>query len=85
MTIFSKPFDAYEVHGCRPTVGYSEEPPHFIECMEQCDDADAEIWSLYGHITGEGLHCIADFTSLEDAEAVLELIKQAEARRNWNA
>lgn len=72
-----KAFDAYEVHGCRRNVGGSEQPPHFFEFLEQCDDDEAEVWSLYGHITGEGLHCIGDFLSRDHAEGILQLLDTA--------
>lgn len=58
------PFDAYEIHGCRDFGG----------SVEQVPDAQAQFWSLYGHIPGEGLECIGDFISRSHAEEVLQRI-----------
>lgn len=41
---------------------------------EQVDDSEAEFWSLFGHITGQGLDCIGDFTSRELAEEIFARI-----------
>ncbi len=57
-------FDAYEVHGCRDYGDY----------VEQVPDAQAQFWSLYGHIPGQGLECIGDFTSRQHAEEVMQRI-----------
>ena len=54
------PFDDYEIHGVK-TYG---------EFCEPVDDAESEFWSLYGHIPGEGVICIGDFSSRAFAEEV---------------
>lgn len=58
------PFDSYEVHGCKD----------FGDYVEQVPDAEAQFWSLYGHIPGQGVECIGDFTTREAAEEVQERI-----------
>jgi hypothetical protein len=58
------PYDAYEISGVRE---YGSRPDGFCE---QVDDADAQFWSLYGHIPGEGLECIGDFKTRQHAEEV---------------
>lgn len=58
------PFDAYEVHGCRDFGGF----------VEQVTDDKAQFWSLYGHIPGEGLECIGDFSSRAAAEEICQRI-----------
>ena len=57
-------FDDYEVHGVR---GFSRGAKSYCE---QAPDEKAHFWSLYGHIPGQGLECIGDFTSRAAAEEV---------------
>jgi hypothetical protein len=57
-------FDAYEIHGVRE---FDEGRGTFCE---QVPDDDAEFWSLYGHIPGEGVMSIGDFTTRQLAEEV---------------
>jgi hypothetical protein len=62
------PFDAYEIHGIK---AYGKGSRRFCE---QVDDAEAEFWSLFGHIPGQGLDCIGDFATREHAEEVFARI-----------
>jgi hypothetical protein len=67
-------FDDYEIHGMKRLprgVGQEEEPRGFVtgNC-EQVPDAEAEFWSLFGHIPGQGLDCIGDFATRDHAEQV---------------
>lgn len=50
-------FDAFEMNGC--IMWHEDDQQNF----ERCDDDDPElsVWSLYGHVTGEGVRHIADF------------------------
>jgi hypothetical protein len=58
------PFDRYEIHGVREFGrGKSRH-------CEQVPDDEAQFWSLYGHIPGQGVECIGDFKSREFAEEV---------------
>jgi len=57
-------FDAYEVHGVKK---YEESGSKFCE---QVSDNEADFWSLYGHIPGQGLSCIGDFRTREYAEEI---------------
>ncbi len=59
------PFDNYEIHGCRNVGG---------DACETCDDADAEFWTLYGHLPEGGLEAIGDLKSRKHAEEVFERI-----------
>jgi hypothetical protein len=71
------PFDAYEIHGMKrlPPQGQEEEPVgRIINNCEQVSDAEAEFWSLFGHIPSQGLDCIGDFATREHAEEVLARI-----------
>lgn len=58
------PFDAYEIHGCRD----------YGDHVEQVPDAEAQFWSLYGHVTGQGLFCLGDYDSREHAEEMRQRI-----------
>jgi len=63
------PFDGYEVHGVREFGGGAKR-----HC-EQVADEEARFWSLYGHISGQGLECIGDFKSRALAEEICARIK----------
>ena len=58
------PFDVYEIHGVRE-FGRGKS-----KYCEQVPDDEAQFWSLYGHIPGQGSECIGDFKSREFAEEV---------------
>jgi hypothetical protein len=71
------PFDNYEIHGMKrlPCQGQEEEPVgRIINDCEQVSDAEAQFWSLFGHIPGQGLDCIGDFATREHAEEILARI-----------
>jgi hypothetical protein len=57
-------FDDYEIHGVR------EFDDGGGTYCEQVPDDEAAFWSLYGHIPGQGLECIGDFKTREQAEEV---------------
>jgi hypothetical protein len=57
-------FDAYEIHGVRK-FGKGKD-----RYCEQVPDDEAQFWSLYGHIRGQGLDCIGDFKTRQHAEEV---------------
>jgi hypothetical protein len=59
-----KPFDAYEIHGIK------EFEVSGVIVQEQVPDDEAEFWSLFGHIPGQGLACIGDFKSRDEAAAI---------------
>lgn len=63
------PFDDYEIYGVRE---FGRGKQRFCE---QVPDAEAQFWSLYGHIPGQGLECIGDFDSRSFAEEVLARIR----------
>ena len=61
-------FDNFEIHPC-----------HYLDdddegSLEQCDDSDAEVWVLYGHIPGQGLDAICEFDSLAHAKEIYHRI-----------
>ena len=65
-------FDCYEIHG----VKVFEESGN--KWCEQVADHEAHFWSLYGHIPGQGLTCLGDFTTREHTE---ELYARITGRR----
>ena len=58
------PFGAYEIHGVRE---FGRGKSRYCE---QVADEEAQFWSLYGHIPGQGLECIGDFKSRDCAEEI---------------
>ena len=79
------PFDDYEIHGMKrisDCPGSEEEPlGRVIDNCEQVSDHEAEFWSLFGHIPGQGLDCIGDFATRAHAEEVFARIT---GRRYWD-
>jgi hypothetical protein len=57
-------YDDYEIHG---VFECSDDGRTFCE---QVPDDEAQFWSLYGHIPGQGVDCIGDFKSRQHAEEV---------------
>jgi hypothetical protein len=66
-----KPFDSYEISPCTRTENDAK-PGHFY--FEVCEPAEADVWTLYGHIPGEGVMAIGDFDSREHAEEAFQRI-----------
>ena len=71
-------FDDYEIHGVKrfdADPGPDAEPQGkaIARHEEQVDDFDAEYWSLFGHIPGQGLDCIGDYATREHAEEVFSI------------
>ena len=66
-----KVFDNYEISPCarfeEPDV-----PGKFY--YEVCEPEEADVWTLYGHINGQGVQAIGDFSKREYAEEVFERI-----------
>jgi hypothetical protein len=60
-----KVFDDYEINSCTRTEE-PDRPGHFY--FEVCEPEDADVWTLYGHIDGEGVEAIGDFRTREHAE-----------------
>ena len=57
-------FDDYEIHG---VCTFNDDGRKFCE---QVPDDEAQFWSLFGHISGQGLDSIGDFKTREHAEEV---------------
>ena len=57
-------FKGFEVHACMTT----GEDAHGVTMLEECEDSDASLWSVYGQLATGGLECLGDFKSRIDAE-----------------
>ena len=64
-------FDNYEIHPCRRFIDPDEPDFSFVE---PCEPFEADFWTLYGHVSGEGVQAIGDFDSGEHAEEVFARI-----------
>lgn len=66
-----KIYDNYEISPCRR---YEEpdSPGRFY--FEVCESAEADVWTLYGHINGQGVKAIGDFSAREAAAKVYSRI-----------
>src|SRR5438094_9710227 len=52
-----KPFDNYEISGSK----VFDEDNGRNKYFEPVEDSEADCWTLYGHIEGEGVTAIGDF------------------------
>lgn len=64
-------FDDYEISPCRR---YEEPDSPGRFTFEPCEPREADVWTLYGHVTGEGVQAIGDFDTREHAEEVFARI-----------
>ena len=60
-------YDNYEISGCHRL---DEDEKYGRQFVQTCDDAEAQFWTLYGHINGEGVEAIGNFSRREAAEQV---------------
>jgi hypothetical protein len=66
-----KVYDNYEISPCTRTEE-PDQPGHFY--FEVCEPHEADVWTLYGHIDGEGVEAIGDFATCEQAEETFQRI-----------
>jgi hypothetical protein len=66
-----KTFDNYEISPCA-RFEEPDSPGKFY--YEVCEPEEADVWTLYGHVSGEGVQAIGDFSKREYAEEVFERI-----------
>ena len=60
-------FDEYEIAPCRR---FHEDGDRDRFYYESCGPEEADVWTLYGHIPGQGVEAIGDFASCDLAEQV---------------
>lgn len=60
-------FDGYEIEPCL-RFEEPDRPGHFS--FEPCSPAEADVWTLYGHIPGQGVEAVGDFPTREAAADV---------------
>ncbi len=61
------PFDGYEIQPCRLVRDADE---RHLSSVEPCEPFEADFWTLYGHVPGEGVMAVGDFDTREHAEEV---------------
>jgi hypothetical protein len=66
-----KLFDNYEISPC---IRIEEPGSPGTFNFEVCGPNEADVWTLYGHIDGEGVQAIGDFATRDHAEEVFTLI-----------
>ncbi len=64
-------YDNYEISPCTRTEE-PDAPGTFY--FEVCEPHEADVWTLYGHIPGEGVRAIGDFATRDRAEEVFHRI-----------
>lgn len=60
-----KAFDNYEISPCRR---YEEPESSGKFYFEVYEPLEADVWTLYGHVNGEGVQAIGDFATRAHAE-----------------
>lgn len=68
-----KVFDNYEISPCR-RLDEAGLPDPIGLSFEVCEPAEADVWTLYVHITGEGAEAIGDFATRAAAEEIFQRI-----------
>lgn len=80
-------FDAFEMHPVAQR--YKIKSLHINDedvekpYMEVCEENDPSFfcWSVYGHIPGQGVECIADWKDKTIAEDMLDFLNRARRRK----
>jgi hypothetical protein len=62
-----KTYDNYEISPCTRTEESDSPGTHYFEV---CEPDEADVWTLYGHLEGEGVEAIGDCPTREAAEQV---------------
>lgn len=70
-TDLPRPFDGFAIQPCRHYAVADGTGPSFVE---PCEPREAEFWTVYGHVDGEGVHAIGDFEDLGHAEEIVARI-----------
>jgi hypothetical protein len=62
-----QPYDNYEISPCC-RLDEDGNPDPNGNTYEVCEPHEADVWTLYGHLDGEGVQAIGDFATRDDAE-----------------
>lgn len=73
-------FDDFEINPC---ICAGDEGNY--EQISVTDPIKADIWSLFGHVAGEGLFCIGDFDSYEGANEIHRFITGEDYGQEFDA
>lgn len=60
-------YDDYEISPCRRYIDADEPGVSFVE---PCEASEADFWTLYGYVSGEGVYAIGDFHDRRHAAEV---------------
>ena len=74
-------FDDYEIAPCRRLREDGERVRFYYE---SCEPHEADVWTLYGHIPGQGVQAIGDFDTREHAEEAFARITGRRYSGNTN-
>lgn len=66
VSAITEPFDEIEIHPCKD---YNKDGN-----IEQCEESEAEFWSVYVHNVEGGIYCVADCQTKEQARDLKTLI-----------
>lgn len=70
-------FDNYEMHPVRTVLGaFNDDASRIRQGVEVCQPAEAEFWSVYGHLTTGGVDCLCDF---DDRSAAVVMVNELNA------
>jgi len=67
-------FDGFELHPCKVINGVDSILAEH-EYIEQCEPNEAEFWSVYVHLVGAGLDCIADCENEQQAKNLIAFLE----------
>lgn len=79
----SEPFDGFEIHPTRMIRTYEkkqDEQGEFYEeefSVEQCEESEANMFTVYAHLTWGGVFTLADFEFQDDAITFRNLLEKA--------
>jgi len=71
-----KAFDEYEVAPVSETIDINGERICEPLTGQEHSPCDVDFWTVYGHVSGEGVEAIADCPTLEIAEAIAEALRE---------
>lgn len=55
------------------------------DIVEQCEESEAEFYSIYVHLRRGEIQCIADCDNLKEAQEFVEFLKEFSLRQGGNS